>query len=547
MIQLGDAQLYHGDCFEVLKELEDDSIDTVITDPPAGISFMGRDWDGHSDYRPHNEKTGRVLEFLADLGLDAWERGFAAFTADWGIEVMRVMKPGATALVWALPRTSDLTGLGLRIAGFQIRDNIYHIFGSGFPKGHDISKAIDKEVRGYPHGGIDPASPMHGKYKTQASVGKRDDGDRGQQYGSGSQWTIDGQWTTDSEIVADAAKLWDGWNTAIKPSAEEWIVAQKPRQGTYAANALEHGVSGYWIDGARIKTSQADQEYITERIGGFNRIQSIGGKSAYSGGQVMDRSAAHDATKGRWPANTILSHSPACEFVGLEPVQSAGHYPAARGKGGVSTSGHKGQDDLEERYTAGELVELWDCDEDCPVRLLDQQSGRAGGAAPPGQTGSDSTKNTFGTYHGRSTVFHDDSGGASRFFMNLPPTRFRYISKPSPAEKNAGLGDLPAQMVGDGREKPIDNAYQRGKTERRNTHPTVKSIALLEYLCKLTRTPTGGIVLDLFMGSGSHGIGAFLARRPFIGIERNKEAFETAVKRIDYWQRKGLQLSLFGD
>jgi site-specific DNA-methyltransferase (adenine-specific) len=511
VIRLADATLYHGDCFEILKELEDDSIDTVITDPPAGISFMGKGWDGHSDYRPHSEKAGRVLEFLADLGLDAWERGFAAFTADWGIEVMRVMKPGATALVWALPRTSDLTGLGLRIADFRIVDNFYHMFGSGFPKGHRVSREYQKTRHGWDGGSIsnDMMGPDTMDYRLE--------------------WY-------------QHEKEWTGWNTAIKPSAEEWIVARKPRQGTYAENALEYGVSGYWIDGGRVA---ADNRPLRESDPKDTNNSTYAGRM--NGSLAGGSKAVGTTNLGRWPANIILSHAPACQFVGLEPVQSAGHYPAARGKGGVSTSGHKGQDDLEERYTTGELVEVWDCDEECPIRLLDLQSGRVGAAAPSSQTGSDSTKNTFGTYHGRSTVFHEDSGGASRFFMNLPPTRFRYIAKPSPAEKNAGLGDLPAQTVGDGREKPIDNAYQRGKTERRNTHPTVKSIALMEYLCKLTRAPTGGIVLDLFMGSGSTGIGAFLARRPFIGIERGEEEFETAVKRIDHWQRKGLQLSLFGD
>src|SRR5690606_15080290 len=114
--------LYHGDCLEVLRSLPDESVHAVVTDPPAGISFMGKEWDG------------------AKGGREQW----SAWLAEVMREAYRVTKPGGHALVWALPRTSHWTACGLEDAGWEIRDKIVHLFGTGFPKSLDVSKAIDK-------------------------------------------------------------------------------------------------------------------------------------------------------------------------------------------------------------------------------------------------------------------------------------------------------------------------------------------------------------------------------------------------------------------
>ena len=115
-------KLIQGDSLEILKTLDDNSVDGLITDPPAGISFMNSDWDSHK---------GGMVEWVNWL-------------ADVMKECLRVMKPGSHGLVWSLPRTSHWTGLALELAGFEIRDKVNHLFGSGMPKNHDISKAIDK-------------------------------------------------------------------------------------------------------------------------------------------------------------------------------------------------------------------------------------------------------------------------------------------------------------------------------------------------------------------------------------------------------------------
>jgi len=118
---------------------------------------------------------------------------------------------------------------------------------------------------------------------------------------------------------------------------------------------------------------------------------------------------------------------------------------------------------------------------------------------------------------------HHDRGGASRFF---------YRAKASRAERNAGLEGMAPEKVNDGRQTPIDNPYQRGETPRQNTHPTVKPLALMRYLVRLTRTPTGGVVLDPFMGSGTTGMACVLEDRDFVGIEIDPDYTEIARRRI---------------
>ena len=119
-------RVIHGDCLDVMRGMADNSVDAIVTDPPAGISFMGKTWD--------HDKGGR--------------REWIAWMTEVMGECLRVLKPGGHALVWALPRTSHWTGIALEDAGFELRDQIQHLFGSGFPKSLDVSKAIDKAVGG---------------------------------------------------------------------------------------------------------------------------------------------------------------------------------------------------------------------------------------------------------------------------------------------------------------------------------------------------------------------------------------------------------------
>jgi site-specific DNA-methyltransferase (adenine-specific) len=173
-----------------------------------------------------------------------------------------------------------------------------------------------------------------------------------------------------------------------------------------------------------------------------------------------------------------------------------------------------------------ETVEAWQCTEDCPVRLLDEQSGDRPGMSGGGVHREEYAGGMFGGIDSAATA-RGDSGGASRFF---------FTAKPCASEKAFGLEELEAVRVNDGRDTPIDNAYQRGETKRRNKHPTVKSLQLMRHHCRLV-TPPGGIVLDPFSGSGSTGVAAVREGFRFIGIEQSEEFASFARARIARWEQ----------
>ena len=214
-----------GDALEVLKTFEDDSFHSMVTDPPAGISFMGKEWDSN--------KGGR----------DAWIK--------WLTEIMReahrVLKPGAHILVWALPRTSHWTATAIEDAGFELREVVSHIFGSGFPKGMDISKAIDKKL-GAEREVI--ADNPNARPNSQPNYSLDD---------QHKNFSINV--TPITAPSTDEAKQWDGWHTSIKPAVEFWILARKPIEGTVTDNVLKHGVGGLNIDECRVGYTSEDDKW----------------------------------------------------------------------------------------------------------------------------------------------------------------------------------------------------------------------------------------------------------------------------------------------
>jgi len=210
-------KVINGDCLEVLRTLEDDSIDAIVTDPPAGISFMGAKWDG--------DKGGR----------DQW----VAWMSERMKECLRVLKPGGHILVWALPRTSHWTAWSIENAGFEVRDRVSHFFGTGFPKNHDVSKAVDAHVR-------------TGKSDSrQTGTASRDR--------DGLHWSEFPKSRKDKkskEITTQEGKDWEGWGTALKPACEDWWLARKPFKGTVAKNVLKYGTGGLNVDATRIPTDE---------------------------------------------------------------------------------------------------------------------------------------------------------------------------------------------------------------------------------------------------------------------------------------------------
>lgn len=463
-------ELIQGDCIEVMRTFQENSFDTLICDPPSGTNFMGKNWDHHSRYAPQTDKGQCVLHALTLLQLEPWAAGFVAFTTDWAVEALRVLKPGAMGLVWALPRTSDLTGLGLRLAGFKVRDNVYHLFGSGFPKSHDISKAIDRAA------GAD-----------REIIGKNQYANRGAGI-NGATFKYDGS-TADrrgdiTAPVTNAAQEWQGWGTALKPAVEEWILIQKPLEGTYAQNALAHGVAGLWIDGCRVETDGRPLKEIDPKPTDNNTYNgrmngSLSGGSRHAG----------TTTQGRWPANLLLDQSAA--------------------------------------------------------DTLDTQSGKLTSGKP--SAGNTRTRDAiYGHFSERSLNGYADTGYASRFFTVLPDEqRFCYTAKASTNERNEGLDPIEAHQRDASRnaEQPsmnggAGNPYNRGAAPVKNSHSTVKPISLMRWLVRLTKTPTGGKVLDPFVGSGTTIVACLLEGRHCTGIEREDEYIPIARHRADHWQEE---------
>jgi site-specific DNA-methyltransferase (adenine-specific) len=450
-------KLTNDDCLVALKEMEANSVDSLVTDPPAGISFMGKDWD--------HDKGGR----------DNW----IAWMTEAMTESMRVMKPGAHGLVWALPRTSHWTATALENAGFEVRDVVTHIFGTGFPKSLDISKAIDKAAGA--HREIIGVNPNHRRLQETGTM-------RGQPH------VGDGGITCP---VTEYAKQWQGWGTALKPASEHWILVRKKcSEKTVAANVLKHGCGGLNIDASRIEVGP---EGLTK--GGCTKVGGM-----FGSGNEVTKPDGH--ALGRFPANFVLSHNEDCEYVGQAKFKRIGGGPhqkkervGVQGSGSVWTM--PGNCLIRQSYNdiTGETVEKFNCSEDCAVKMLNEQSGpcKTGNIKPGTIQGFGTGKNCYGEGSIPREYKTDVASGASRFF---------YVAKASKADRNAGLPE-----------------------GEKSSHPTVKSTKLMDYLIKLI-TPPNGVVLDPFMGSGSTGVSARRLGFGFAGIEQSKDYFEIASKRI---------------
>jgi DNA modification methylase len=462
------AVIKRGDCVELMADMADDSIDAIVCDPPYGLKFMGKQWDSLGD---------GVEQHWHEL---------------WAREALRVLKPGGHLLAFGGTRTYHRLACGIEDAGFEIRDCITWMYGSGFPKSHDVSKAIDKAA------GVDfAAEPASGV------------GFMGPE-GPGGYNVTKNKLTRSGESTSDAQK-WQGWSTALKPASEPIVVARKPLIGTVARNVLEHGTGALNIDATRIWTADklgggAEKDEQSEKPEGWDRpwCHDLEAQAAHAA--RVRENVQRAESLGRWPANVILSHTEDCVQVGtrrvkgtsiprespMEAVRRSGVHASAKGHQTVGrvqpVTGHADAD-------GKETIERYACVPDCPVRMLDAQTG--------------------------------DSGGASRFF---------YTAKASRAERNAGL---------DGFDKKFSPTMSNGikehdpetATRKANTHPTVKPIALMRYLIRLV-TPPGGVVLDPFTGSGTTGCAAMLEGVYFIGIEKEAEYIPIAKARITHWYRE---------
>ena len=499
--------IIHGDCLEELKKLEDNSVDAVVTDPPYGLS---------------NTKPQQVADVLK-----AWVTGDAEaapttkggfMNASWDSfvpppavweECMRVLKPGGHMAVFAGARTQDLMGLSIRLAGFEIRDTLGWIYGSGFPKSHSVGKAIDKA-----------AGAEREVVGRRVRLGDSTDyPTRGDSMFAGSET---------GNITAPAtsdAQRWDGWGTALKPAIEPIILARKPLDGTVANNVLAHGVGGLNIDACRVGMSDADREAAKVPMGDWTRSGTTGATDSRNGATF------EPAPAGRFPANVLLD-----EHAAKEMDKQSGHIPPSRrvakrdyiyentgeflnnfasySKGrvlGHSDSGgasrffpvFKSEEETPEtkgRFPANVLL-----DEHAAAEM-DKQSGhlKPHGWAAKTRTDQESPSSWSKTAMAGGPHYRDE-GGASRYF----PV-FKYQAK---APK---------------KERPVIEREDGTKIQ----HATVKPLALMEWLVSLI-VPPGGVVLDPFAGSGTTLQAALNKGFQPIGIEQDADYIKLIEKRLE--------------
>jgi site-specific DNA-methyltransferase (adenine-specific) len=348
--------LYAGDCLDVLAALPDGSVDAVVTDPPYGISFMGKEWDQPGEYgstrrggstrsfaagsvgQDHRTTTERSASMHAgkyDLSTSAMQ-SFQRWCEAWAAECLRVLKPGGHMLAFGGTRTWHRLACAVEDAGFEVRDSIAWLYGSGFPKSLDVSKAIDKAA-GVERGIVgfrDPSGSGVAGRAVRDSTGSH-------------IWS--GELRSD-QPATPAAQQWQGWGTALKPAFEPIVVARKPLAGTVAANVLQHGTGALNVDGCRVG-SDSTQRTNTAEMG-------------YHGGNLASVYSTGSAA-GRWPTNVVLDGDAADEL-----------------------------------------------DRQAP------NTGGAGAASGPTRTGRIAATAAYGARPGTDApaVFYGDTGGASRFF-----------------------------------------------------------------------------------------------------------------------------------
>jgi DNA modification methylase len=481
---------YNGDCIETMRQMPENSVDSIVTDPPYELGFMGKSWDASG----------------IAFNVEVWQ------------EALRVLKPGGHLLAFSGSRTYHRMAVAIEDAGFEIRDQIMWVYGSGFPKSLDVSKAIDKRGGSIPSqnefgrflqdaksktkytiadinealgrrtsnlwshfvGDVQPLLPTYPQYiklkqilqfdnswdhlfvdeAEREIVGTKMSGIANAE--EGIRHTIGASKAIEVDITTPAtaeAKKWQGWGTALKPAHEPIVVARKPLIGTVAENVLTFGTGGLNIDGGRV---DAGNEKFTPENSRQTFSNQIYGKGLGLGNPQN--------SLGRWPANFI--HDGSDEVLELFPNSKGGAFPAKRGQA-VNTS-----------FASGQETE--------------------GGFRAMG-----------------------DDGSAARFF---------YCAKANKRDRNEGLDGFEARREHDGRQegKPNgSNPRNRTNDAKVNHHPTVKPTDLMRYLCRLVTQPNG-LVLDPFMGSGSTGKACVYEGFSFIGIDQSAEYVEIANARIQF-------------
>ena len=419
--------LLNGDCIEEMQKLIDDGVqvDSVVTDPPYHLTSIVKRF-GKEDSAPAQFGTDGAFK-RASTGFmgKEWDGGDIAFRPETWELALKLLKPGGHLLAFSASRNYHRMAVAIEDAGFEIRDQMMWLYGSGFPKSMNVG---------------------------------------------------------------------DGWGTALKPAHEPIVMARKSlSEKSVKENVLKHGTGAINIDGCRVEGNDAkypdtnpdfrDQGKKSKEAIGIDKL-SFGQVSGAERKKVVRKSRSED---GVWTDGNSGMKAEGTQYADADP---RGRFPA--------NVMHDGSDVIVNEFPEG-----------------------AKGSTTPRNRG---TVGMFGMPND-ATPEYADEGSAARFF---------YCPKTSKSERHSNLDDHETS-VGVNGNKWTDQDYRRGDTkpttERKNTHPTVKPVELMKYLCRLV-TPKGGTVLDPFMGSGSTGMAAKDEGFDFIGIEKEKEYFEICESRI---------------
>jgi site-specific DNA-methyltransferase (adenine-specific) len=452
-------KLYEGNMLDMLEVIEPKSIDSIVCDPPYELNFMNKGWDN----------SGIAFQ------KETWEKCY------------EVLKEGGYLLAFGGSRTYHRIAVAIEDAGFEIRDTIMWIYGSGFPKSMALDKAIEgKLTTGSANKQI--FRKLNGEMLDRgnygyASVAERQ-GARPADYNE-----IDEQRLGKLEPTTELSKKYQGWGTQLKPSFEPIIVARKPFKGSLVDNVIKNGVGGINIDECRAPFEDTPNPATNPKYR-KNAGYKLPEKGQISNGAVAFTSSKNETNDlGRFPANTILTY----DETDFDEV--CGGFPNT--KGGTR---HNTVTRLEDSTSYG------------------------------GKAGSVNIRNEF-----------NDSGSASRYF---------YCAKASKKDRDEGLEEIEEkpyavsnQAIAELKRGNLENTENRSQMNsvqmRKNTHPTVKPTDLMQYLVRLV-TPNGGTILDPFNGSGSTGKAVMYENKErnknykYIGIELTEEYLPIAKARIEY-------------
>jgi DNA modification methylase len=337
-------RIEHGDSRDILKTLPSDSVDSCVTDPPYSLVSIQKRFGKPGSAEAKHGVDGLYRRASAGFMGQQWDTGEVAFDKEFWVEVYRVLKPGAYLLAFGGTRTYHRLAVAIEDAGFEIRDALQWLYGSGFPKSHNVSKGIDAKLSF----GKSNSTALSESEKSRVKIGEVKRSVSNNRVASnegkhGGQANRERFHNTEIAVIpvttgiTDEAKQWEGWGTALKPACEIICLARKPlSESSVAANVLRWGTGALNVDACRIPTN--DETFHVPQSDPANRTGVVGLSLQAPGGAERNKAAQRDSTErtqtlGRWPAN--VCHDGSEEVTEAFPYNKSGIETNPRGTGGI--------------------------------------------------------------------------------------------------------------------------------------------------------------------------------------------------------------------